>query len=119
MLTTGTDACSASSSTSSCGPVRTPTACTIRDSTSAMSREGLAARHLQLALAQHQRVAAQLGTPTSNETRVRVEGLSKTSATLRPSSAATRAGRAFSSIARSSSRAELVGRKLLAGQEVP
>ena len=56
-------------------------------------------------------------TPTSNETRVRVEGLSKTSATAAPSSARDASRSAFSSSARSTSR-KLVGRKLLACQEV-
>ena len=43
--------------------------------------------------------------PASNEVRVRVEGCSKTSATLRPASARDASGSAFSASARSSSAA--------------
>ena len=87
MLITGALEWAASSSTSSCGPAHADRVHVARQHQRGVARR-LAARELQLALAQHHRVAAQLpATATSNDTRVRVEGLSNTSATLRPSSA--------------------------------
>ena len=46
--------------------------------------------------------------PASNDSRVRVEGFSKISAMLRPSSAREDSGAAFSASARSSSAEQLV-----------
>ena len=66
-------------------------------------------------------VAPSSATPTSNETRVRVEGFSKTSATLRPASASApgAVARARLSARRAvEQRAELEGAELLAGEEV-
>ena len=66
-------------------------------------------------------VAPSSATPTSKEIRVRVEGLSKTSAMLRPASSVAPAPSrrpAFSSAARSSSFAELEGAELFTGEEV-
>ena len=60
MLITGIDACSASSSTVSCGPVRMPIAWTIRESTSATSRGDSPRAICSSPCAQDQRVAAQL-----------------------------------------------------------
>src|SRR3954452_13113524 len=105
MLNTGMLASAASSATSPCGPVRTPTAWTWRDSTRAVSpidspRESWSSPE-----------RSSIGwppsstTPASNDRRVRVEGRSKTSATTRPSRACDERGAVFSSAARSSSRA--------------
>ena len=57
-------------------------------------------------------------TPVSNETRVRVEGLSNTSATLLPSSARERPAVGLQLERAVEQTPELVGRKLLAGQEM-
>ena len=56
--------------------------------------------------------------PTSKDSRVRVEGFSKISATLRPASAREASGAAFSSSARVQQRVELVGAELGAGEEM-
>src|SRR4051794_3140184 len=102
MLNTGMVASAASSSTSRCGPVRTPKAWTWRDRMRAVSpidspRESWSSPE-----------RSSIGwppsstIPASNDRRVRVEGRSKTSATTRPSSAFDERGAAFSSAARSS-----------------
>ena len=67
-----------------------------------VSRSASPRDELKLVGAQHDGVAAELDTPTSNETRVRVEGFSKISATVRPASAREDSGADFSSRARSS-----------------
>ena len=102
MFTTGTDPCSASSSRVSCGPVRTQIACTKRDSTSAVSRTD-SPRESCISLSRSTSgVPPSSATPTSKEIRVRVDGRSKISATLRPSSARETSRSALSSAARSS-----------------
>ena len=65
--------------------------------------QGLSARELQVFGAQHRGWPPSSWMPTSKESRVRVEGCSKSSATLRPASAWEASGAAFSSTARSSS----------------
>jgi hypothetical protein len=105
MLTTGTDDQRASSSTSASGPVRIPIAATWRESTSAVSR-GDSPR--ESCISSGRRTSAcppSSAMPTSNETRVRVDGFWKISATLRPSSGRAASGAAFISSARSTSAA--------------
>src|SRR5918995_6199270 len=99
MLITGIEACSASCSTVACGPVRIPTACTIRDSTSATSRGDSPRAICSSPCLRTTALPPSSYTPVSNETRVRVDGLSNTSATLFPSSARDDRRSAFSSIA--------------------
>ena len=102
------------------GPVRTPTACTIRDRTSARSRSGLAPRHLQLV-----RLAGPAG---GRPARARPPRRRRACAWR---AARRRAPRCLPSSARDASRSrlqlqgavhepvQLVRRKLRAGQEVP
>src|SRR5215210_6200238 len=103
MLITGTEAWRASSSASPCGPVRIPIACTIRDSTSATSRGDSPRAICSSPWRSTNAWPPSSYTPVSKETRVRVEGLSKMSATDRPSSARDNRRSAFSSSARSRS----------------
>src|SRR5215210_7951377 len=105
MLMTGTEAWRASSSASPCGPVRIPIACTIRDSTSATSRGDSPRAICSSPCRSTTAWPPSSCTPTSNDTRVRVDGLSNTSATERPSSARDERRSAFSSSARSRRRA--------------
>ena len=107
MLKTGTLASAASSSSIASGPVRTPIAATWRESTSAVSRDRLAAA----------RAASRPGAGPSggrrarrrrprSDTRVRVDGFSKMQRDGAPVERAARSsGAAFSSSARSSERA--------------
>ena len=104
MLITGTDECSASSVTVSCGPVRMPIAWTMRESTSATSRGDSPRAIWSSPWRRISGCPPSSYTPVSNETRVRVDGLSNTSATLLPSSAREDRRSALSSIARSRSR---------------
>ena len=106
MLITGTLACSASSSTVSCGPVRTPIAWTIARQHERGVARRLAARELQLALAQHERVAAQLGHPDlERDARARGRPARTRARRCGRRARSRRPGRAFSSTARSSSAA--------------
>ena len=102
MLITGTVANSARPATSAWGTVRTPIADTNRDSTWAVSRID---SPREICISPSRRISGwppSSATPTSNETRVRVEGCSKISATLRPASALDAWRSAFSWAARSS-----------------
>src|SRR5688572_2278865 len=103
MLTTGTVACSASSASVASLPVRSPIAATLRDSTSAVSRTDSP----RLSWSSPGRITIgwppSSTTPTSNDVRVRVDGCSNTSATLRLSSTRDESGAALSASARSSS----------------
>src|SRR5262245_12346781 len=80
-----------------------PTACTMRESTSATSRGASPRASCSSPWRSTTGWPPSSYTPTSNETRVRVDGLSNTSATDRPSSARDDRRSAFSSIARSRS----------------
>src|SRR5215211_271718 len=104
MLITGTEACSAIRSTVSCGPVRTPIPCTIRDSTRAVSRSDSPRTAWRSPSLSTSGCPPSSWTPVSNDTRVRVEGRSNTSATLFPASAREERRSAFSVSARSTSR---------------
>ena len=99
---TGTEAQRASSSTSASGPVRMPIAATWRDSTIAVSR-GSSPR--DSCISSERSTSAwppSSKMPASKDTRVRVDGFWKISATLRPSSGRAAVGAAFISRARSS-----------------
>ena len=74
MFTTGTEPCSASSSSVSCGPVRTQIACTKRDSTSAVSRTDSPRESCISPSRSTIGVPPSSATPTSKEMRVRVDG---------------------------------------------
>ena len=87
MLITGTVLCSASSSSIACGPVRTPTAATWRESTSAVSRSASPRESCSSSARSTTAWPPSSSMPTSKDSRVRVEGFWKISATLRPSSA--------------------------------
>ena len=120
MLITGIDACSASSST---GRVRArcgcPTAWTMRESTSAVSRTDSPRASCSSPSRSTTRVAAELVHAHLERDARAGGGLvedERDAASRR--ARARRAGRAFSSRARSSEPGQLVGRKLLAGQEV-
>ena len=118
MLITGTSACSASSSTVSCGPVRIAIAWTIRDSTSAVSRGDSPRDSCSSPSRSTSGRPPSSKTPVSNETRVRVEGRSNTSATLSPASAREPRRSRLSSMRAVEEAVELLGRKLFACQEV-
>ena len=100
---TGTVACSASSASVSSLPVRSPIAATWRDSTSAVSRADSPRESCISAGRSTIGCPPSSTIPTSNDVRVRVEGFSNSSATVRPSSAREAAGAALSARARSSS----------------
>ena len=74
MLITGTLPCSASSSRTECGPVRTQIACTKRESTSAVSRTDSPRESCSSPSRSTSGCPPSSTTPTSNDTRVRVEG---------------------------------------------
>ena len=95
MFTTGTSRARRAPRPRSCGPVRTPIACDVARQHERRVADRLAAAQLHLALAQHDGVAAQLARHRPRtRSRVRVEGFSKISATLRPvERARRRAGR--------------------------
>src|SRR5947207_10519974 len=104
MLKTGTAEWAASSETSASGPVRTPMAATWRESTSAVSRTDSPRASWSSCS------PSTIGKPPSStmpawkETRVRVEGFSNSSATVRSSSAREASGSRLRASARSSSR---------------
>ena len=101
MLITGTVACSANSSSNASGPVRIPIAATWRESTYAVSRTD------SPRVSWRSSVRSTIGwppssvIPASNDTRVRVEGFWKISATARLRSTSELNGAALSSSARS------------------
>lgn len=103
MFTTGTAACSASAASRSSEPVRSPITAAWRENTSAVSRSD-SPRVICSSFARRT-----IGwppsskTPASNETRVRVDGCSNSSATVWPSSAREAAGASLRASARSSS----------------
>ena len=103
MLKTGTVACSASSSSSASGPVRTPIAAMWRDSTRAVSPTDSPRESCSSSRRRTTGWPPSSKTPASKDSRVRVECFSKMSAMLRPSSARDDSGAAFSASARSSS----------------
>ena len=118
MFTTGTEPCSASSSSVSCGPVRTQIACTKRDSTSAVSRTDSPRESCISPSRSTIGVPPSSATPTSNEMRVRVEGRSKISATLRPSSAREIEAVGLELGGAVEQRPQLLARNLLSGEEM-
>ena len=101
MLITGTVACSASSATSSSGPVRIPIAATWRESTYAVSRTDSPRVSCRSSVRSTIGWPPSSAMPASNDTRVRVEGFWKISATVRRASTSELWGAALSSIARS------------------
>ena len=109
MFTTGTVALAASSWSSSSGPVRTPIAATWRLSTRAVSR--IDSPRVSWRSSERRTIGwpASSTIPASNETRVRVEGFWKMSATVRPSSTLELRGAALSSSALSASLAISAG----------
>src|SRR5688572_21624115 len=103
MFTTGTVACSASVRSWSSSPVRRPIATTWRESTSAVSRSDSPRVSWSSPARSTIGWPPSSTTPASNETRVRVDGFSNSSATERPASAREAAGAALSASARPSS----------------
>src|SRR5688572_10452974 len=103
MFTTGTVACSASVRSWSSSPVRRPIATTWRESTSAVSRSDSPRVSWRSPARSTIGWPPSSTTPASNETRVRVDGFSNSSATERPASAREEAGAALRASARSSS----------------
>ena len=103
MFTIGTSLYAASSSKTASAPVRIPTAATWRESTSAVSRGASPRESCSSSARSTTAWPPSSSMPTSNDTRVRVEGFSKINATLRPDSACEERGARFSSSARSSS----------------
>ena len=118
MLKTGTVAVCASSSSSASGPVRTPIAAMWRDSTRAVSPTDSPRESCSSSRRSTTGWPPSSKIPASNDRRVRVEGFSKMSATLRPSSARDDSGAAFSASARSSSAPQLVAVELGPGEQV-
>ena len=118
MFTTGTVACSASSASAASEPVRSPIAATWRESTSAVSRT--ASPRASCSSPGRSTIGCPPSStmPASNDVRVRVEGCSNTSATLRRSSTREASGSAFSSSARVEQRVQLGRRELGSGEEV-
>ena len=118
MLKTGIVPAAASSSSSASGPVRTPTASTWRERTSAVSRTD---SPRESCISSGRRIIGwppSSTMPASKDTRVRVEAFWKTSATIRSRSASDERGAAFSSPARASSGEQLIGAQLGAGEEM-
>ena len=105
MLTTGTVAWAASSSSVSSEPVRSPIAATWRESTSAVSRDGLAARELELAGPQDHGMPAELDDAGLEGGPRARGGLLEEQGDDRPSSARDASGAALSAWARSRSAA--------------
>src|SRR3954469_22523662 len=103
MFTTGTVACSASAASRSSEPVRSPITAACRENTSAVSRSD-SPRVICSSFARRTiGWPPRSKTPASNDTRVRVDGCSNSSATVRPSSARDPAGASLRASARSSS----------------
>ena len=102
MFTTGTVACSARPRSWSSSPVRTPIAATWRESTSAVSRSDSPRVSCSSPARSTIGCPPSSTIPASNETRVRVDGFSNSSATVRPSSAREEAGALLRARARSS-----------------
>ena len=92
MLITGTVECSARPRSCSSSPVRTPTAATWRESTSAVSRSDSPRVSCSSPARRTIGWPPSSTIPASNDTRVRVEGFSNSSATVEPSSAREDAG---------------------------
>src|SRR3954447_2326052 len=103
MLKTGIDPSDASSSTTACGPVRTPSACTWRDRTSAVSLTDSPRSSCSSPGRSTIGWPARSSTPAPDDRRVRVLGRSNSSATTLPARAFEERGAALSSSARSSS----------------
>ena len=101
MLITGTVACSASSSTSWSSPVRIPIAATWRERTYAVSRTDSPRVSWRSSVRSTIGYPPSSVIPASNDTRVRVEGFWKISATERLRSTSELYGAALSSSARS------------------
>ena len=81
---TGIEACSANSSTSSCSNVRIMSAERKRERTSAVSRYDSPRASWSSAAGRKSAIPPSSAIPTSNATRVRVEGLWKISPIVRP-----------------------------------
>src|SRR4051812_21463407 len=105
MLKTGIEPSAASSSTTACGPVRTPTACAWRLRTSAVSLIDSPRSSCSSPGRSTIGWPPSSTTPASNDSRVRVLGRSNNSAITLSRSASDERGAAFSSAARSSSAA--------------
>ena len=119
MLTTGTVACSASSSRRSSLPVRRPIAATWRESTSAVSRTDSPRVSCSSSGAQHHRVAAELERRRPRTTCACASTAARRAARpMRPASAREAAGAALSSSARSRIEASSAGASSRAGEEV-
>ena len=118
MLTTGTSACSASSASVASEPVRSPIAATLRDSTSAVSRTDSPRASCSSPGRTTIGWPPSSTMPASNDVRVRVDGCSNTSATLRPSSARERERRGLQRQRAVEQRGELAGGQLGTGEEV-
>src|SRR4051794_29868807 len=103
MLNTGIEPSAASSSTTACGPVRTPTACAWRLRTSAVSLIDSPRSSCSSPGRRTIGWPPSSTTPASNERRVRVLGRSNRRATTLSASACDERGAALSSAARSSS----------------
>ena len=118
MFTTGTEEYCASSSTTAWGAVRTQMACTKRDSTSAVSRGDSPRESCSSSPRSTTAWPPSSCTPTSKDTRVRVDGCSNTSATLRSCSAREASAVGLQLGGAVEQGAQLGARKLLAGKKV-
>jgi hypothetical protein len=100
MLRMGTEEWAASSWSIASGPVRIPTAQRCLEKTIAVSRSDSPRESWRSVARRITGWPPSSWMPASKERRVRVEGCSKISATLRPSSAREESGAAFSAAAR-------------------
>ena len=98
--------------------MRTPTAATWRESTSAVSRSASPRESWSSSERSTTGWPPSSWTPTSNDSRVRVEGFSKISATLRPASAREESGARLQLDRAVEQRVELGGAQLGAGEEM-
>ena len=109
MFTTGTSAWAASSASVSSDPVRSPIAATWRERMRAVSPADSPRVSCSSPGRRTSGWPPSSTIPVSNDTRVRVEGCSNSSATLRPASASEPSGSALSSPARASSASSSAG----------
>ena len=118
MFTTGTVACAASSASVASEPVRSPIAATWRERTSAVSRTD--SPRVSCSSPGRRTIGWPPSStiPASNDVRVRVEGCSKISATVRPGERARRGRRRLEGERAVQDRVEIAGRQLGAGEQV-